>query len=233
MEELFEPKPTMLTHAVAAVTTVAVTRNAMNALRGNCVEQMFETSQTVRQLLQTKFGKPIKTIQCIGARRVKTDVRVQFEDETIVKLQVKHGKGGSRGWSVDRRPLEMMGLDEDATELIRTVCLRRNGGHRPAAEVPEGFLSMLLVGEDGPTHFVHCNTDSSTNEFTEFSIVSTGDLLAALARGGSAFQPKKTCVHVNAWMYLQRKGGGSRDHRPNDIQTKFKGFPEGIMERLL
>jgi hypothetical protein len=41
--------------------------------------------------------------------------------------------------------------------------------------------------------------------------------------------PKRTCIHISPDIYLQRKGGGTKDSRPDDIQTKLKSFPEGTM----
>ncbi|NBV35461.1 MAG: hypothetical protein EBR81_17150, partial [Proteobacteria bacterium] len=34
--------------------------------------------------------------------------------------------------------------------------------------------------------------------------------------------PKRTCVHLSPSIYLQRKGGGKTDKRPDQIQTKWK-----------
>jgi hypothetical protein len=37
-----------------------------------------------------------------------------------------------------------------------------------------------------------------------------------------AMVPKRTCVHLSPSIYLQRKGGGKTDKKPDQIQTKWK-----------
>ena len=44
--------------------------------------------------------------------------------------------------------------------------------------------------------------------------------------------PKKTCVHLSPRLYLQRKGGGSKDHAPDHIQLKLKSMPDGMVRLL-
>jgi hypothetical protein len=38
--------------------------------------------------------------------------------------------------------------------------------------------------------------------------------------------PKRTCVYLSPLVYLQRKGGGKKDHSPNHIQAKLRAMPD-------
>jgi hypothetical protein len=101
---------------------------------------------------------------------------------------------------------------------------------------PRTLVTELLVGTDpdtAPTHFTHSIFHKETGELLHLSIAPVKDVLTALE---SVMYPtllaKKTCVHVSPFMYFQRKGGGSKDHAPNDIQVKLIKFPEGVMQPL-
>ena len=72
-----------------------------------------------------------------------------------------------------------------------------------------------------PTHFVHVIFES--DELKTFKIGTAEAVIAALnAVAYPMLVPKKTCVHISPLMYLQRKGGGKKDHAPDDIQLKLK-----------
>lgn len=165
----------------------------------------------------------------------KSDVRVVCTDGTQYNLQLKSGTGGGRGWSCDRRSLSNLPVDPVGQTLIGNLCLKK-GTERPVVSQPVTLIAELLLGTEAefqPTHFVHIAVNKTTGDLQELSICDTATVLHSLQQEAyTSLEPKRTCVHLGPRMYLQRKGGGSKDHSPDDIQLKLKSFPEEIMTRV-
>jgi hypothetical protein len=211
-----------------------ISKNAATARRGFDAENQFCISKEVFASLEKYFAKPIQKIEKAPPRK-KCDIIVTFSDGQTVKIQNKDGKGGGRGWSADRRSVDKYDLDDDGKLLLKNVCLKQ-GTTRPEVNKSATLISNLLLGDNkeyAPTHFTHTEFNETTNELIAFSICTATELIDEL--NGMAYdklEAKRTCVHINPLMYLQRKGGGSSDHAPNDIQLKIKSFPDGIYTKL-
>ena len=212
----------------------ALSFNAQVARTGNSAESILCTNTHSLAAFSTYFGKPIQKASLIPGRK-KSDILLTFEDGTAVRIQNKNGTGGGRGWSVDRRDVQYLPLTDAGKTLLSNVCLKK-GTERPECCQPQEFLRTLLLGSDEqfmPTHFTHSVIDKTTGDVKELSICSTETLLESLTSElYPNLVPKKTCVHLSPRMYLQRKGGGSKDHAPDNIQTKLKSMPQ-IMTTLL
>jgi hypothetical protein len=213
---------------------VALTRNAMTAGAGNSAERNLCNTPRVKDLFAAYFKKPVETITQVAGRK-KADVVVVFNDKTSVRIQNKDGVGNGRGWSADRRPIDRVPLDEDGKTLVANVCLKR-GEYRPAVARPSTLIGELLLGTDPdatPEYFTHSVFHKETGELLSMSIGSADSVLSVLNdEAYDILVAKRTCVHISPRMYLQRKGGGSKDHAPNDIQLKLKSLPETAMTHL-
>lgn len=205
--------------------------NAQVARSGNSAEAIVCQN---KHLFTSYFQKTVCEASLIPGRK-KSDILLRFEDGTLVRIQNKNGTGGGRGWSVDRRDVNHLPLEEIGKTLVRNVCLKK-GSERPECCQPQTLLRTLLLGTDEqyiPTYFTHSVIDKTTGELKELSICSTEALIEALANElYPNFIPKKTCVHLSPRMYMQRKGGGSKDHAPDNIQAKLKSLPP-ILSPLL
>lgn len=217
-----------------SIQSMSITRNAATARNGNAAERRMCDNTDVRERLAAYFGKQIVSISLIPGRK-KSDVSLVFDDSTTLRLQNKEGDGNNRGWSVDRRSLSKMPVDDAGRELLDNVCLKHTGD-RPTAACPPTLISDLLLGSDpetAPTHFTHSIFHKETGELLHISIASVSDVLTSLTSSMyPTLVPKRTCVHISPLLYLQRKGGGSSDHAPNDIQLKLKSFPAGVLRVL-
>ena len=208
-----------------------LSKNAENAKRGFRVERLFCESSHIRTCLETYFAKPIQSIDLIKNKK-KSDIRVVFVDESVALLQNKDGTGNGRGWSMDRRPVEKMPIDDVGKLLLTNVCLKKDP-HRP--EVPQfpTFLKDLLTGSDPstqPTHLTHTLVDKTSGDLKEFRICPMDHFLQTICEVAyPTLIPKKTCVHLNPYFYLQRKGGSKGEHAPDHIQLKCKLFPNECM----
>ncbi len=180
------------------------------------------------------FGKQILKASLIPGRK-KSDILLEFNDGTSVRIQNKNGTGGGRGWSVDRRHVKYLPLEEAGQQLLSNVCLKK-GPERPDICQTPTLLQTLLLGSDEqfrPAYFTHSVIDKQTNQVKELWICPTEFVMEALLKElYPNLMPKKTCVHLSPRLYLQRKGGGSKDHAPDDIQLKLKSMPDGMTKLL-
>jgi hypothetical protein len=98
------------------------------------------------------------------------------------------------------------------------------------------LAANMIFGTDEeykPTYFIHTVFNTKTWELLQLSICSAEDMYAALCKEAyPTLVAKRTCVHLSPRIYLQRKGGGKKDHSPDDIQLKIKSYPSDIMVRL-
>lgn len=215
-------------------TITQISRNAATAIHGNKAEDRLCTLPIIKTLLETYFGKPIKTLAKVPGKK-KSDLLITFEDASVAKIQNKDGKGNGRGWSADRRSVERLPVCEVAKTLLSNVCLKK-AADRPIAPVPPTLIADLLLGSDEdtkPTHFTHTDFHKETGDLLTLSIAPAATVLAALnEKTYKELLAKRTCVHISPLMYLQRKGGGSKDHAPDDIQLKLKEIPSEIMTCL-
>lgn len=208
--------------------------NAETARSGNKAEHTMCENNDVRQKLQRYFQKSIAVMHVIPGRK-KSDILVLFTDGSQARIQNKHGAGGHRGWSVDRRCILKMPLDDTGKQLLDIVCLGR-GGERPTAERPAEIIRDLIMGTDPeytPDYFTHSIFDTETGELLHLSIAPADKVLAALNEiAYPQLVAKKTCVHISPLMYFQRKGSTHKDASPDDIQLKLKSLPTSVMETI-
>jgi hypothetical protein len=204
------------------------------ARNGNKAEARIVENREVRAALATHLGTPISQVALIPGKK-KSDIRLDLQDTRVARLQNKNGTGGGRGWSVDRRAVNNLPLDEAGKQLLSNVCLKK-GTERPEVCQPKDLLKTLLLGSDeahAPTHYTHSVVDKTTGEIKELHICTAAAMLEALTKElYPNLVAKKTCVHLSPRLYLQRKGGGSKDSAPDDIQLKLKSMPD-IMTRLI
>ena len=209
-------------------------KNSRVAKSGTQAEKNMCSNPEVKRLLEGYFKKEIKTISEIPGRK-KSDNLVTFIDGSTAKLQLKTGIGNGRGWSVDRRPLVKLSLNDEGKTLVGNVCLKQ-GPERPVAMKSDNLIDTLLCGDEKdtiPTHFVHSIFDKD-NILKRLDIGDANDVITLLKEESYAeLLPKRTCVHLSPHLYLQRKGGGSKDHRPDHIQLKLRSFPSVALVSLL
>lgn len=208
--------------------------NSQVAKDGNKAEFDFCYNQQIKEYLNQYFGKEIAQVKKVKGQK-KSDISLLCTDGTLYNLQLKSGTGGGRGWSCDRRSLSNLPMDPLGHQLVGNLCLKK-GADRPVVSQPVNLIADLLLGtevEYKPTHFVHIALNKTTGALEELSICDTATVLQQLQEEAyQSLEPKKTCVHLSPRLYLQRKGGGSKDHSPDDIQLKLKSFPEEKMTKL-
>lgn len=203
-----------------------ISKNAATAKNGNRAEVILCSQASVRTAFETKFAKPIQAISLIKGRK-KSDVSVAFQDGSTILLQNKDGDGGGRGWSIDRRDAVKHTTHVPLHTLLKTVCLK-DGTEKPTIPktISDEILTTCLLGEDAaytPQFFVHTKSNKLTGEITHLSICPTETFLSSLREElYPSIVPKKTCVHLSPALYLQRKGGGDKDHSPDQIQVKLR-----------
>lgn len=192
------------------------------SLAGNQAEIFLTKSTQCLIWFEDYFGKEIASQKKVPGR-TKTDVKLTFIDGTFANLQLKSGTGGGRGWSVHRNKLD--GYPVQVHSLLDVVCLKKKG-ERPDVPLVKADITKLFLGEsDSPTHYVHMTLKNK--EIDTMSICTTENFMAAICKDLYAnYLPKRTCVHLSPLLYLQRKGGGKKDGRPNDIQLKLKRMPD-------
>lgn len=203
-------------------------KNSEVAKKGFKAEDLLCESDLVKRAFESYFAKAIKAITKVPKRK-KSDLQIEFEDGTIERVQTKDGKGGNRGWSCDRRSVDKYPLCEEGKRLLRNICLKQ-GEERPEVPCPDRLIEDLFLGTDAdaetaPTYFCHTQFDKD-GQLESLSLCTTevfiGHLKQELYKN---LLPKRTCVHLSPRIYLQRKGGGQKDHAPNDIQLKITSLP--------
>lgn len=200
------------------------TQQSVAAKNGNLAERLLCDSRSVFDEFQRYFIKDISSIKMIGGRK-KSDICIQFLDSANIKIQNKNGNIGGRGHSVNRCSVSKMSDNESVRSLLQEVCISKKGTVREIVHKEESavIVNRCLFGnlEFRPDYFTH--TKISNGQITELWICPTSTLHAAvLADLYHQILPKKTCVHLSPSIYLQRKGGGKKDHSPDDIQMKFR-----------
>jgi hypothetical protein len=201
--------------------------NAEVARSGNKAESDLCKNAKAMKALSTHFGKQVTEMKRIKGGK-KSDILVMFEDGTTCKLQSKNGTGGGRGWSCDRRAANKLPLSTEAIRLIENLCLKKNK-ERFEVEQSKTLIPALMLGSEEefkPDHFVHTTYNKKSGELTGLKICTASLLMETLANEQYLhLKAKRTCVHLSPSLYLQRKGGGKKDHAPDDIQLKLKSMP--------
>ena len=209
-------------------------KNSQVASNGNSAEDILCSSPVILEKLGTQFFKK-KIVKCEKAEpRKKSDNRLTFEDGTTTTIQLKSGTGGGRGWSFDRRSLSNMPISEPFKELINIVCLK-SGGERKTVPNDKALLTRLFLGEEEltkPQHFIHVILEEG--KITSVSACTVSVFIETIVKNAyESCNPKRTCVHLTPHIYLQRKGGGTADHSPGDIQAKLIRMPDCMTEITL
>jgi len=200
-----------------------LSKNAQTARLGFKAEEVLTTLPAVVDAFTTYFKKTVKSV-VKAPHGKKTDVIVHFTDGTSVKIQNKNGDN-SRGFSVDRRDGVDLTESETCRRLIDNVCLKK-GGDRPTVDKEVGLkmIDTSFLGDDAswtPDYITH--TKMVDGQLKHMAICSMPDFVKALkAEIHAELVPKRTCVHLSPSIYLQRKGGGKTDKKPDQIQTKWK-----------
>lgn len=207
------------------------TLQSRTALRGFRAEAVVCSQESARRALEQYFQRPIQHVRK-GKHRTKTDIVIEFEDVAYpaARLQMKNGDGAGRGFSIDRRPLNRVTTNPLFLDTLSTVCLGQPGQRVdiPGTEAADLIRSCVL-GEDAdhsPTHILHTALSSDSTAIEMLSICTADTFVDHLqSERYPILKSKRTCVHLSPSLYLQRKGGGSRDAVPNDIQTKLRWTP--------
>jgi hypothetical protein len=191
------------------------------AKNGNKAEKLLSSCNLVKQAFETYFGKQGK-IEMVEGRK-KSDNKFISED-LIIPFQNKNGNIDGRGHSVNRCSIDKLTQDENTRVLIGNICLKKNK-ERPIVDksVSADIIDKCLFsgGESAPKYFTH--TKITSDKITELYICSSDTLKEAILSSlYSQMLPKRTCIHLSDSIYLQRKGGGKKDHSPDDIQMKFR-----------
>ena len=218
---------------VVSVPVVMPSKNSEVAKKGFKAEELLCESETVKKAWEVYFGKKIATVTQVPKRK-KSDLQVTFEDGSVERIQTKDGNGNNRGWSCDRRSVDKYPLEEEGKQLLSNICLKK-GVDRPEVKCPDTIIDNLFLGTEAdtaPTYFCHTQIDNKGQLLT-LSICPTSTFVAELKKELYPFLlPKRTCVHLSPRIYLQRKGGGQKDHAPNDIQLKIKSLPIAMYTQL-
>lgn len=187
------------------------------AKSGFAAEAAFATDGFLLKCVETAFNKKIVNVKSVPHGK-KTDRAFEFEDGVVRKFQIKNGNN-ERGFHVHREPLETLPLNDGQKQLLRAVCLK-SGEPRVQVENSLAFLTRSILGEDPewtPDYVVHLD---GTRKIQLCPI----DAFMKTLRDSMypEMVAKRTCVHLNPYVYLQRRGGEKHDRRPNDIQTKVR-----------
>ena len=203
-----------------------LSKNAQTARLGFKAEEVLTTDPAVAAAFTAYFKKPVQAI-VKAPHGKKTDIIVQFTDGTTIKIQNKNGDN-QRGFSVDRRDGTDLTESSAGRDLIDAVCLKKGGPEaaRPtvSSETSLQMVDTCFLGDDAtwtPDYITHTQMKDGTLQ--HIAICPMPTFVATLkAEIYDEMVPKRTCVHLSPSIYLQRKGGGKTDKKPDQIQTKWK-----------
>lgn len=196
------------------------TKNAQIAKNGLRAEKFICRQESIQTALEQHFELSIRKVECIP--RKKYDIKITFDNGTVTTLQNKDG-GNGRGWSVDRRSVDKF-QHLNLQTLLKTVCLKQGIEKPIVSGINEMIMNRCILGEsESPAWFTHTTSDKSTGNIISMSICSADTFMAGMyAELYKEMEPKRTCVHLSPSVYLQRKGGGKTDAKPDDIQMKLR-----------
>jgi hypothetical protein len=195
-----------------------ITANGFRAETAICLQL------NVREALERFFNLSVSKLVRVHGK--KYDIIIEFTNGTKTTLQNKDGNGTCRGWSVDRRKVDAYD-NEQLSALLRTLCLKQ-GTDRPTIsnDVSKLVINRCMLGTEeqhAPQYFTHTKSDKNTGVIISLGICSAEQLMTFMhSQCYTDMMPKLTCVHLSPNCYLQRKGGGKKDTRPDNIQMKVK-----------
>jgi hypothetical protein len=190
---------------------------------GNLAERLLCDSLTIKTAFSTFFSEE-GTVKMVGGRK-KSDIQFVGASKTI-PIQNKNGNLSGRGHSVHRSNLNVLVEDHTARTLIQSVCLtKKNERPHVTGEISREIVRRCMFGSgNAPEYFTH--TKIVGGQISELWICKSDSLRdAVMADIYELMLVKRTCVHLSPAIYLQRKGGGKKDHSPEDIQIKFRLQP--------
>ena len=201
-------------------------KNSETATRGNRAEDLICSQPNVKAAFESYFGKSVTAILKVPGRK-KSDNELVFTDGSRIMIQNKNGDN-ARGFSVDRRDVCDLTSDVNCRNLISRLCLKKELGLGTASAVDkeesERIITVALLGSENdfkPLYF--CHTIIKDDTITNLSICPTASFIDYMKKEiYPTMVSKKTCVHLSPSFYLQRKGGGKTDAKPDHIQTKWK-----------
>ena len=159
------------------------------AKSGYKAEEVFITCPIIKEKLELEFNKKIILFTKVHGQ--KYDVIITFDDNSIIKCQIKKIENlTSRGDSFDRRNVK----------------------------------STFSTQSNKNDYFCIIKTDKNFIN-KELYIIKSTDLYSHVEQSitiNICLKENGTCLHLSPNIYLQRKGGGSKDKNPDDIQAKIK-----------
>jgi len=218
-----------------SVTTSSVqpSNNSLTAKSGFKAEYIFRNHTEIKSALEQYFGKKITLFEKIHGK--KYDTKIYFDDGSSVKIQNKKIQGLlGRGDSFDRRTLEKTFTNQDILSNLKDLTISRRNSmttqeknafanlcNNNIEEIHQ-YLQKTFCGNTGEEneYWAIFQTDKNFS-FIKLYIISTEKFYNYL-KSNIAVKICRTCMHLSPQIYLQRKGGGSKDHSPNDIQAKLK-----------
>ena len=226
------PKPILFFKACLLPPIIFFHSTTLSAISssGHLAEHSFTTCTLVRTRLEQYFHRHIVSINKIKPNK-KSDIEILFIDGTRVLVQNKNGTN-NRGHSIDRRELEKYSSSPDLMELFRRTCLVRDlPNHVADFSLSPEIVRHLVLGTEPayqPDFITHTLT-SKNGTITDLLIAPMGRFVEFLGEGCyKNVLTKRTCVHASDVIYFQRKGGGRKDNRADDIQVKLKMGKEGV-----
>jgi hypothetical protein len=215
--------------------------NALNgsqiAKSGFKAEERMTTQPNISLGLSGYFGKQIKPsgITKLGGR-TKSDIKIEFTDETYVLAQQKNtamnangvANVKSRGFSIDRSDVDKIDTESpEFTETLMCVCLKDKTKERKTVDkhISERVMMRNILGKESattPDYFIKTDSDRITGEIMSMSIAPRAAFIEKMNDAlYDTMISKRTCVHLSPNIYLQRKGGTVGEKKPNQIQTKL------------
>jgi len=218
-----------------------MSKESLIAKSGYKAEEIFRTCPIIKEKLEIFFSKKIVQITSIHGQ--KYDVVIKYDDDSIDKIQIKKIVNlNGRGDSFDRRNIKNTFTLQSIIDNLSLLTLNRKTKTKTKMSSDQKlefikicnenhfdikqYLQKTLLGEydNKNDYFCIIKTD---NDFSnkELYIIKSSDLYSYIEKSiniNICLKENGTCLHISPNIYLQRKGGGSSDKSPNDIQAKLK-----------
>lgn len=237
----------MLKNVSYKLKSIQLERNTVKMSGGDIAksgfnaEEVFRNDKDIKKSLENYFKKSIHKIEKAPHGK-KYDNIIIFHDRSQVNIQNKKIiKLGGRGPSFDRRHLDKTFQNQQLRENLKKLTLSRptKCSTIMTNDEKKNFISLCnnhiqdiqlylvnaLMGEDKENDywcFMKTNKDLSKNQLYIISSDKFVKFLEDSIHINIKFKNNGTCLHINKYVSLQRKGGGRTDHSPNDIQAKLK-----------
>jgi hypothetical protein len=201
------------------------------AIGGFRAEKFFRECPIIHSKV-SKFFKGVTTVIKKSPHGLKHDNIVHIGDVQFPVQNKKFKNFGGRGDSFDRRPIASAFTQPDIQFQLDKLCNKRSMNKEQKA----GFEELLKANTAEVKQYLSsCIGDSlywvfmHTDDCSEVTlyIVETSRLKEWIYQNIN-IQVKRTCVHITPNIYVQRKGGGKTDPRPDDTQIKLKITPSLI-----